>query len=402
MIYLFSACQCQPCQLFCNECAFSIGNWFHKPLGPYVILAMLLSGLEIFMCLYALIDEDISKCVGRTVRARDLGLEHWLEGQFGFACLHFIFAPYIQFRLWQNLQQEAAEVEQNEAQRTGQVAQFLQPNVFVSVPQHLIREAFWNIFWHDFGVCGYVFATFFSGFWSYLGTNWFVGSAFCDPDGYISSVAQLGSLFMVFVVLYFIGFSMYMSCVTSMEVNPKRALAPMSAGGYSLTPQQPPVQGMPAGGSKPFFGGMFGGSAPQQQYAMGPRGQQLAGPPGFMPPGAAPAGYGQTMSPTPSQRAMRPAMIVKLIACLGLDLMGDATYFIPGLGEGIDLAYAPAQAIALKMMFRYSALPALGFVEEILPGTDIIPSATLGWMLEVFAPDNGVFRAIGVRSDYSP
>merc|ERR1740121_2271319 len=142
----------------------------------------------------------------------------------------------------------------------------------------------------------------------------------------------------------------------------------------------------------------------QNKYAMGTMGPQPMGPPGFMPPGVAPAGYGygQVAPRTPMQRALHPGMIVKLIACLGLDLMGDASYFIPGLGEGIDLAYAPAQAIALKMMFRYSALPALGFVEEILPGTDIIPSATIGWMLEVFAPDNGCTRALGIRSDYSP
>merc|ERR1719491_1033796 len=154
-------------------------------------------------------------------------------------------------------------------------------------------------------------------------------------------------------------------------------------------------------GSGFFGGGPKFGASPPNAYTGVP-----TGPPGFMPPGVlpGPGGYAPGMVPqrTPMQRALHPGMIVKLVACLGLDLMGDATYFIPGLGEGLDLAYAPAQALALKMMFRYSALPALGFVEEILPGTDIVPSATIGWLLEVLTPDGPCARSMGVRSDYSP
>merc|ERR1719330_1769940 len=183
----------------------------------------------------------------------------------------------------------------------------------------------------------------------------------------------------------------------------------MAGGGYALAAQQAAAHGMPAHGvpmqGQPLYPPAFGGG--QGVYPMkpgaGPYQQVPAGPPGFMPPGMAAPGYPPMVQKrTPLDRALHPGMLVKLIACLGLDLMGDATYFVPGLGEGLDVAWAPAQAIALKMMFRYTALPALGFTEEILPGTDIMPSATLGWLLEVLAPDNGCTRAIGIRSDYSP
>lgn len=395
MIHLFNACQCQPCQQCCGECAFACQNWFNKPLGPYVVLAMMLSGLEIAMCLGALVDEKLPQCPGLTPRAKEFGVENWLHVQFGLACLNFMFAPYIQHRLWQNLQQEAAEVQQMDAEKSGVPPAMAQPDVYYNVSKRRIKEAFWNVFLYDFGVCGYVFALFGSGFWSFLGPRWFdLRNPICDPNDYVSNTVQVGGLFVVFVTFYFICFTMYMQCVSSIEVNPSR---PLMTGAYALAAQQAAAHGMPAHGmpgkpppgQQPLFGGVPSAPAPMA----GPGGVPMAGPgcdPYVMP------------RRTPMQRAFHPGMVVKLIACVGLDLMGDASYFIPGLGEGIDIAYAPAQAIALKMMFHYSGLPILGFTEEILPGTDIIPSATIGWLLEVLAPDNKITRAIGIRSDYSP
>lgn len=414
MIYLFNACG--PLKQCCVECKFSLGNWFHKPLGPYVVLGMALSGAEAAMCMLSLLDKGLEQCQGITPRAKEVGIEYWLVIQFGMASVNFIFCPYIQYRLWQNLQLEAAEIEE-EDMKAG-ASQFTQPDAFVDVPQEKIKEAFWNVFWYDFGVCGYVFVLFGSGFWSFLGTRWFGGQPFCDATGYVENAVSLGDLFVIFVTLYFIGFNFYMSCASSLEVNPasKQLMTAASSGAYHLATQQvkgqvplqqqPPVQGK--GKGKAATSQFFGGKSKSSLFGGGKAKSSLFGGNKAAPPMAAPlvgvagAPQAKPLPRTKMERAMHPAMMVKLVACLGLDLMGDATYFLPGLGETFDIAWAPAQAIAMKMMFRYYALPAFGFTEEILPGTDIIPSATLGWLVEVCAPDNGFTRAVGIRSDYSP
>jgi hypothetical protein len=240
----------------------------------------------------------------------------------------------------------------------------------------------------------------------------------------VTSAITTGSYFVMFVTLYFVGFILYMNFVTTLEVNPaaNTAVRAAAAGGYALAAQQamgrgvpshmiptgPPIPGVPAQQQQGRKGSknsnqqnqgllsMFGGAKTKTKQKSTQSANPSAPPPAVanLPP--------QKLTRTPTERALTPAMMIKLLACLGLDIMGDATYFMPGLGEGLDLAYAPAQAIALKMMFRYTALPVVGFVEEILPGTDILPSATIGWLLEVCAPDTPMMRAVGIRSDYSP
>jgi len=62
--------------------------------------------------------------------------------------------------------------------------------------------------------------------------------------------------------------------------------------------------------------------------------------------------------------------------------MGNATYLIPLLGEGFDLIWGPMQCVMMGAMFD-KTMPAakwLGLAEEVLPMTDVIPSATLSWI----------------------
>ena len=51
------------------------------------------------------------------------------------------------------------------------------------------------------------------------------------------------------------------------------------------------------------------------------------------------------------------------------------------LGEFTDLAWAPTQAIIMAAMYSETSpyMHYVGLVEELLPFTDIIPSATLAW-----------------------
>ena len=74
-----------------------------------------------------------------------------------------------------------------------------------------------------------------------------------------------------------------------------------------------------------------------------------------------------------------------LVLCIIMDLLGCATYLLPGLGEWFDIIWAPISGIVFFMMFGgwKGALGGLfDFAEEILPGTDIIPTFTIAWILK--------------------
>ena len=66
-----------------------------------------------------------------------------------------------------------------------------------------------------------------------------------------------------------------------------------------------------------------------------------------------------------------------------LDLIGIATMFIPFWGTIIDLIWAPYAASQINKMYRGTQgkiAAVVVFLEEILPGLDIIPTFTLMWL----------------------
>ena len=77
----------------------------------------------------------------------------------------------------------------------------------------------------------------------------------------------------------------------------------------------------------------------------------------------------------------------KLWASLVIDLIGSSSYLLPLVGEGFDLAWAPAQTVLIMAMYDATSpnLKYVSFMEEIMPFTDIIPSACIGWACE-FVP----------------
>ena len=80
-----------------------------------------------------------------------------------------------------------------------------------------------------------------------------------------------------------------------------------------------------------------------------------------------------------------------LVFCLVMDLIGYATYAVPFLGEFADIVWAPISAIIFFITFGgwKGALGGIGnFIEELLPGTDFIPSFTLMWFLQRYQRKN--------------
>ncbi|KAL7499034.1 hypothetical protein ACHAWT_009630 [Skeletonema menzelii] len=97
---------------------------------------------------------------------------------------------------------------------------------------------------------------------------------------------------------------------------------------------------------------------------------------------------GPRPSPQSLVHAVLPSdMIGKLIVSLVIDAIGSASYLIPLAGEGFDLTWAPVSMILVGALYD-DVMPNLKYIaliEELLPFTDFIPSATLGWLKE-FAP----------------
>ncbi len=70
--------------------------------------------------------------------------------------------------------------------------------------------------------------------------------------------------------------------------------------------------------------------------------------------------------------------------CILLDLIGYATFSIPGIGEFGDVIWAPLSGFIFLKLFggpMGKIGGAFSFLEEILPFTDIVPTFTIAWLI---------------------
>lgn len=70
---------------------------------------------------------------------------------------------------------------------------------------------------------------------------------------------------------------------------------------------------------------------------------------------------------------------------LGLlfDALGMLSFAIPGIGEFSDVIWAPLAAWLMTRMYKGKIGQAAGvvtFVEELVPGLDVIPTFTIMWI----------------------
>jgi hypothetical protein len=76
-----------------------------------------------------------------------------------------------------------------------------------------------------------------------------------------------------------------------------------------------------------------------------------------------------------------------LLLCIVMDLIGYASFAIPGLGEFSDIIWAPISAYIFYKTFggwKGAFGSIFNFAEEILPFTDFIPSFTIMWIWQYF------------------
>lgn len=71
-----------------------------------------------------------------------------------------------------------------------------------------------------------------------------------------------------------------------------------------------------------------------------------------------------------------------LAFCLIMDLLGSATFLLPGLDEWFDILWAPVSAMLFFNSFggkvgRIGSI--INFAEEMLPFTDFVPTFTIAY-----------------------
>jgi len=73
----------------------------------------------------------------------------------------------------------------------------------------------------------------------------------------------------------------------------------------------------------------------------------------------------------------------KLVIGLVFDALGYVTFLLPGIGEFGDVFWAPASAYIMTKLYKGKKgkiAAAVSFIEEVMPGLDIIPTFTLMWL----------------------
>jgi hypothetical protein len=82
----------------------------------------------------------------------------------------------------------------------------------------------------------------------------------------------------------------------------------------------------------------------------------------------------------------------KLFLSLILDAIGYMSFIIPGIAELSDIIWAPVSAWLMTKMYKGKEgkiAAVVSFVEEAMPGLDVIPTFTLMWIYShVLNPKN--------------
>ena len=75
--------------------------------------------------------------------------------------------------------------------------------------------------------------------------------------------------------------------------------------------------------------------------------------------------------------------MAKLAVGILFDLIGMISYVFPGFAEIIDVVWAPISGLLLAKMYKGSTgkiAGIFGFLEELVPYTDVIPTFTITWI----------------------
>jgi len=93
---------------------------------------------------------------------------------------------------------------------------------------------------------------------------------------------------------------------------------------------------------------------------------------------------------------------IKFILCIAIDVIGDGSFLIPGLGEVTDVVWGPVAAILLQSMYGSNILSLITLVKELLPFTDWIPTATVTFFFQLFFGTTPLGIILGFAPSFFP
>jgi hypothetical protein len=85
---------------------------------------------------------------------------------------------------------------------------------------------------------------------------------------------------------------------------------------------------------------------------------------------------------------------LKLALCITIDVIGSSSEVVPIFGSLTDVVWAPIAGYALRTLYGSNVLFALEFTEEILPLTDVLPLATVCWVVDTFFGDSDLAKLL--------
>ncbi|GKY97489.1 hypothetical protein MPSEU_000707200 [Mayamaea pseudoterrestris] len=88
----------------------------------------------------------------------------------------------------------------------------------------------------------------------------------------------------------------------------------------------------------------------------------------------------------------------KLVICIVIDSIGSSSALIPILGEATDVLWAPIAGLLLRSLYSSNILFGLEFAEEILPFTDILPLATICWVVDTYFAESPLAQLLNIGS----
>lgn len=86
-----------------------------------------------------------------------------------------------------------------------------------------------------------------------------------------------------------------------------------------------------------------------------------------------------------SYQPVKQKPLPSLAFCILMDLIGYGSFMIPFFGEFFDLIWAPISGLVYMRTFggvKGFLGGSFAFLEELLPGMDIIPTFTITWFIQ--------------------
>mmetsp|Transcript_90961 Transcript_90961/g.241596 ORF Transcript_90961/g.241596 Transcript_90961/m.241596 type:complete len:125 (-) Transcript_90961:71-445(-) len=85
-----------------------------------------------------------------------------------------------------------------------------------------------------------------------------------------------------------------------------------------------------------------------------------------------------------------------LVVSLIVDVVGMMSFLILLSGQMTDMLWAPLSGLFLHFFFGSFLMTSLGCVEELLPFTDLVPSASAAWALAHCESLGPLRKALGI------